>query len=49
MGVQAQRCISPDEVEAKLKWLIESEGPALLEVQTDQKVNRKLGEMKTVG
>ncbi|KAL8844446.1 MAG: hypothetical protein Q9176_001356 [Flavoplaca citrina] len=38
MGVQAQRCISPDEVEAKLKWLIESEGPALLEVQTDQKV-----------
>ncbi|KAI4280492.1 MAG: hypothetical protein L6R38_004417 [Xanthoria sp. 2 TBL-2021] len=38
MGVQAQRCISPDDVEAKLRWLIESEGPALLEVMTDQKV-----------
>ncbi|KAI4225748.1 MAG: hypothetical protein L6R36_003668 [Xanthoria steineri] len=38
MGVQAQRCISPDDVEAKLRWLIESEGPALLEVVTDQKV-----------
>ena len=48
MGVQAQRCISPDEVEAKLKWLIESEGPALLEVQTDQKVDRGLDEVKTV-
>ncbi|KAL8657199.1 MAG: hypothetical protein Q9226_002158 [Calogaya cf. arnoldii] len=38
MGVQAQRCIKPDDVEAKLRWLIESEGPALLEVMTDQKV-----------
>ncbi|KAL8670076.1 MAG: hypothetical protein Q9168_005361, partial [Polycauliona sp. 1 TL-2023] len=38
MGVQAQRCIAPEDVEAKLKWLIESEGPALLEVMTDQKV-----------
>ncbi|KAI4252000.1 MAG: hypothetical protein L6R42_008155 [Xanthoria sp. 1 TBL-2021] len=38
MGVQAQRCISPDDVESKLRWLIESEGPALLEVMTDQKV-----------
>ncbi|CRG86414.1 acetolactate synthase I/II/III large subunit [Talaromyces islandicus] len=38
MGVQAQRCSRPDEVEEKLKWLIESEGPALLEVLTDKKV-----------
>lgn len=37
MGVQAQRCIAPDDVEAKLKWLIESDGPALLEVAVDQK------------
>ncbi|GAM39609.1 acetolactate synthase [Talaromyces pinophilus] len=38
MGVQAQRCSKPEEVEEKLKWLIESEGPALLEVFTDKKV-----------
>ena len=38
MGVQAQRCIAPGDVEAKLKWLIESDGPALLEVVTDKKV-----------
>ena len=38
MGVQAQRCISPGEVEDKLRWLIESDGPALLEVITDKKV-----------
>ncbi|QKX57267.1 uncharacterized protein TRUGW13939_04376 [Talaromyces rugulosus] len=38
MGVQAQRCSRPDEVEEKLKWLIESDGPALLEVFTDKKV-----------
>lgn len=38
MGVQAQRCIAPDDVEAKLKWLIESDGPALLEIVTDKKV-----------
>ena len=38
MGVQAQRCIAPDDVEAKLKWLIESDGPALLEVVVDKKV-----------
>ena len=38
MGVQAQRCIAPNDVEAKLKWLIESDGPALLEVVTDKKV-----------
>lgn len=38
MGVQAERCIAPGDVEAKLKWLIETDGPALLEVVTDKKV-----------
>lgn len=38
MGVAADRCASPADVEAKLKWLIESDGPALLEVFTDKKV-----------
>lgn len=38
MGVQARRCIEPDDVDAKLAWLIESDGPALLEVVVDKKV-----------
>lgn len=38
MGVQARRCVEPDDVDAKLAWLIESDGPALLEVVTDKKV-----------
>lgn len=38
MGVQAERCIEPSDVEVKLKWLLESKGPALLEVVTDKKV-----------
>lgn len=38
MGVQAQRCVKPAELEEKLKWLLDSEGPALLEIVTDQKV-----------
>lgn len=38
MGVQAQRCVAPNDVESKLKWLIESDGPALLEIVTDKKV-----------
>ena len=38
MGVQARRCQAVDDVEASLKWLIESEGPALLEIFTDKKV-----------
>jgi len=38
MGVQAQRCTKPAEVEEKLKWLLETDGPALLEVFTDKKV-----------
>lgn len=38
MGVQHRRCIKPDDVRDSLKWLIESDGPALLEVVTDKKV-----------
>jgi acetolactate synthase-1/2/3 large subunit len=38
MGIQARRCIKPDDVKDSLKWLIESEGPAFLEVITDKKV-----------
>lgn len=38
MGVQHRRLIKPEEVEEALKWLIESDGPALLEVMTDKKV-----------
>ncbi|KAH7139499.1 acetolactate synthase mitochondrial precursor [Dendryphion nanum] len=38
MGVQARRVAKPDELEESLKWLLATEGPALLEVVTDQKV-----------
>ena len=38
MGIQARRCIKPDDVKDSLKWLIESDGPAFLEVVTDKKV-----------
>lgn len=38
MGVQAQRCIAPGDVSSKLDWLINTDGPALLEVITDKKV-----------
>lgn len=40
MGVQAKRVSKIDELEDSLKWLIEGsgDGPALLEVVTDQKV-----------
>ncbi|KAF2139351.1 uncharacterized protein K452DRAFT_300404 [Aplosporella prunicola CBS 121167] len=38
MGVQAKRAIKPAELEESLKWLINTDGPALLEVVTDQKV-----------
>lgn len=38
MGVQADRCIAPGDVTAKLEWLINSDGPALLEVVTDKKI-----------
>ena len=38
MGVQAERCVNPADVKSKLEWLINSDGPALLEVVTDKKV-----------
>lgn len=38
MDVQHRRVSKPDEVVDALKWLIESDGPALLEVITDKKV-----------
>ncbi|OQD77552.1 hypothetical protein PENDEC_c002G00726 [Penicillium decumbens] len=38
MRVAAERVSRASDVEAKLKWLIEQEGPALLEVITDRKV-----------
>ncbi|RKF54704.1 Acetolactate synthase catalytic subunit, mitochondrial [Erysiphe neolycopersici] len=39
MGIQARRCKRPDDVVNSLRWLIESEGPAFLEVITDKKVS----------
>jgi acetolactate synthase-1/2/3 large subunit len=39
MRIQSRRCIKPDDVRDSLKWLIESEGPAFLEVVTDKKVS----------
>jgi len=38
MGIQSRRCVRPDDVVDSLKWLIESDGPAFLEVVTDRKV-----------
>jgi len=38
MGIQHRRVTKPDDVVDSLKWLIESDGPALLEVVTDKKV-----------
>ncbi|OJD32441.1 acetolactate synthase [Diplodia corticola] len=38
MGLQADRVAKPEELEDKLKWLLNTEGPALLEVVVDQKV-----------
>ncbi|KAH9909211.1 acetolactate synthase [Xylariomycetidae sp. FL2044] len=38
MGVQHRRLINPEETTDALKWLIDSEGPAFLEVFTDKKV-----------
>ncbi|CAD6504587.1 BgTH12-00095 [Blumeria graminis f. sp. triticale] len=38
MGIQARRCTRPDDVIDALKWLIESDGPAFLEVVTDKKI-----------
>lgn len=40
MGVKADRAMLPEELEEKLRWLLfeSGDGPALLEVVTDQKV-----------
>lgn len=40
MHVKADRAVKPDELEEKLRWLLfeSGDGPALLEVVTDQKV-----------
>ncbi|KAL2758958.1 hypothetical protein ACRALDRAFT_1069115 [Sodiomyces alcalophilus JCM 7366] len=38
MGVQHRKLVKPEETTEALKWLIESDGPALLEVVTDKKV-----------
>lgn len=40
MGVKADRAVKPEELEEKLRWLLfeSGDGPALLEVVTDQKV-----------
>ena len=38
MGVPGRRCMTAGELEGTLRWLVESEGPALLEVVTDKKV-----------
>jgi len=38
MGIQHRRLIRPEETREALKWLIETDGPALLEVVTDKKV-----------
>lgn len=38
MGIQHKRVDKPDALDDCLKWLVESDGPALLEVVTDKKV-----------
>lgn len=38
MGVKANKAVKPEELEEKLQWLLDQEGPALLEVVIDQKV-----------
>jgi len=38
MGVQCRRVSKPEDVVDALKWLIETDGPAFLEVITDKKV-----------
>jgi acetolactate synthase-1/2/3 large subunit len=38
MNVQSRKCTKPEDVKDALTWLIESDGPALLEVVTDRKV-----------
>ncbi|KAK3988507.1 putative acetolactate synthase catalytic subunit mitochondrial precursor [Cladorrhinum sp. PSN332] len=38
MGIQHRRLIKPEETREALQWLIDTDGPALLEVVTDKKV-----------
>ncbi|KAH7366998.1 acetolactate synthase [Plectosphaerella cucumerina] len=38
MGIQHKRVIKPEELKESLQWLIDSDGPAFLEVVTDKKV-----------
>ncbi|RDI88671.1 hypothetical protein Vi05172_g1640 [Venturia inaequalis] len=38
MGVSANRAVKPAELEEKIQWLLDQEGPALLEVVVDQKI-----------
>ena len=38
MGIQHRKCVKPEDVKDSLTWLIESDGPAFLEVVTDKKV-----------
>ncbi|KAI1127930.1 thiamine diphosphate-binding protein [Nemania abortiva] len=38
MGVQHRRLIKPEDTQDYIQWLIDSDGPALLEVMTDKKV-----------
>ncbi|KAK5632622.1 hypothetical protein RRF57_008336 [Xylaria bambusicola] len=38
MGVQARKVSKPEDVRASLEWLVNTDGPALLEVITDKKV-----------
>jgi acetolactate synthase-1/2/3 large subunit len=38
MGVQHRRLVKPEETVEALKWLIDTDGPAVLEVVTDKKV-----------
>ncbi|KAI1780108.1 acetolactate synthase [Hypoxylon cercidicola] len=38
MGVQSRRLVKPEETKECLEWLINTDGPALLEVLTDKKV-----------
>lgn len=38
MGIQAQRAVAPKDVDGCLEWLLQTEGPALLEIVTDKKV-----------
>ena len=38
MGVQADKCEKSKDLETKLNWLLDTPGPALLEVVTDSKV-----------